>query len=175
MRQPLEPCANKAENIKRNIVPDARSPLSDTSARQEPAWSEVPPTHSPSTNKPPTMAGMATIWRSSKPPPAQHTSSTNRKTSRLLSNSSNPLTHSQKRKAKSEAQQSIVRIMNSLAQLGTEDVRELRQQIKEQAESILRQSDSGKRRMKENGKANATRTQGRFVTFTVTRSARRWP
>lgn len=83
-------------------------------------------------------------------------------------------THAQPEE-KSEAQQSIARIINSLAQLGTEDVRELRQQIKEQAESILRQSDSGKRRMRENGKANTTRTQGRFVTFTVTRSARRWP
>lgn len=63
----------------------------------------------------------------------------------------------------SEAQEAIACVMNSLAQLGIEEVRELQQQIKEQAESILRQSelreeeDEGERESKYNPDAGQIR------------------
>ena len=59
----------------------------------------------------------------------------------------------------SEAQEAIARVMDSLAQLGIEEVRELEQQIKAQAESILRQGglreeeDEGKREGKHEGES----------------------
>ena len=63
----------------------------------------------------------------------------------------------------SEAQEAIARVMNSLAQLGSEEVRELQQQIKAQAESILRQSglreeeDEGEREGKHEGEGKHAR------------------
>ncbi|MFA9950069.1 RHS repeat-associated core domain-containing protein [Dentiradicibacter hellwigii] len=63
----------------------------------------------------------------------------------------------------SEAQEAIARVMNSLAQLGSEEVRELQQQIKAQAESILRQGglreeeDEGEREGKHEGEGKHAR------------------